>query len=84
VCCGCGCRLTRRQEEIIFCDGCGTTVQFGQTFCSKCGKQIIGSIAVMPQRPGRVQGHVQLLGILWLAISAFNTIGGPPRFCVRC
>ena len=25
---------------------------------------------------GRVQGHLQLLGILWLAISAFNTIGG--------
>jgi len=30
----------------------------------------------MQLRPGRVQGHVHLLGILWLAISAFNTIGG--------
>jgi hypothetical protein len=26
--------------------------------------------------PGRVQEHVRLLGILWLAFSAFNTIGG--------
>ncbi len=31
---------------------------------------------MMQQRPGRVQGHLHLLGILWLAISAFNTIGG--------
>jgi hypothetical protein len=30
----------------------------------------------MQLRPGRVQGHLHLLGILWLAISAFNTIGG--------
>jgi hypothetical protein len=60
----------------MFCDGCGTTVQPGQAFCGKCGKQIVGPVAVMQQRPGRVQGHVHLLGIFWLAISAFNTIGG--------
>jgi hypothetical protein len=30
----------------------------------------------MPQSSGRVQGHLHLLGILWLAISAFNTVGG--------
>ncbi len=60
----------------MFCDGCGAAVQAGQAFCGKCGKQIVGPVAVMPQRPGRVQGHVHLLGIIWLAISAFNTIGG--------
>ena len=60
----------------MYCDGCGTTVQPGQAFCSRCGKQILGPVAVMQQRPGRVQGHLHLLGILWLAISAFNTIGG--------
>jgi len=60
----------------MFCDGCGTAVQPGQAFCSKCGKQVVGSVRAMPQRPGRVQGHLHLLGILWLAISAFNTIGG--------
>jgi len=27
-------------------------------------------------RPGRVQAHLHLLGILWLAISAFNAVGG--------
>jgi hypothetical protein len=60
----------------MFCDGCGATVQPGQTFCSRCGKQILGPVAVMQSRAGRVQGHLHLLGILWLAISAFNTIGG--------
>ena len=60
----------------MFCDGCGAVVQPGQAFCSKCGKQIVGPVSVMQQRPGRVQSHVHLLGILWLAISAFNTIGG--------
>lgn len=60
----------------MFCDGCGTTVQPGQAFCSRCGKQIVGPVTATQQRPGRVQTHAQLLGILWLAISAFNTIAG--------
>jgi hypothetical protein len=30
----------------------------------------------MQLAPGRVQRHVHLLGIIWLAISAFNTISG--------
>ncbi len=58
----------------MFCDGCGSPVQSGQAFCSRCGKQIVGSIATMAPR-GRVQEHVRLLGILWMAFSAFNTIG---------
>jgi hypothetical protein len=66
----------RLGEDIMFCDGCGTAVQAGQTFCSKCGKQIIGSVAVMQPLPGRVQHHVHLLGILWLALSALNAVGG--------
>ncbi len=60
----------------MFCDGCGAAVQAGQAFCSRCGKQVVGPVAATTQRPGRVQSHVHLLGILWLAISAFNTIGG--------
>ncbi|MFZ0200497.1 MAG: zinc ribbon domain-containing protein [Candidatus Sulfotelmatobacter sp.] len=60
----------------MFCDGCGAEVQRGQAFCSRCGKQIVGPVSALQLRPGRVQGHVHLLGILWLAISAFNIIGG--------
>ena len=59
----------------MFCDGCGAAVQPGQAFCSRCGKQIVGNIAVMPSRSGRVQNHIRLVGLLWLAFSAFNTVG---------
>jgi hypothetical protein len=60
----------------MFCDGCGTTMQPGQAFCSRCGKQIVGSLTMMQQRPGRVQAHLHLLAIFWFAISAFNAIIG--------
>ena len=58
----------------MFCDGCGATVQPGQSFCSKCGKQIVGTIAPQPL-PGKVQRHVHLLAILWLAFSALSDSG---------
>jgi hypothetical protein len=60
----------------MFCDGCGTEVQAGQAFCSRCGKQIIGPVALAQRFPGRVQQHSHLLGILWLAFSAFNALAG--------
>jgi len=60
----------------MFCDGCGTAVQPGQAFCSKCGKPVVGPVSMMQPLPGRVQAHVHLLGILWLAMSAFNAVGG--------
>jgi hypothetical protein len=66
----------------MFCDGCGLAVQPGQAFCSKCGKQIVGPVSFMQPRPGRVQEHVHLLGILWLAMSAFNAVGGVVLYVV--
>jgi hypothetical protein len=60
----------------MFCDGCGTAVQPGQGFCSNCGKQIIGAVAAVQARPGRVQAHVQLLAILWFGLSALNALAG--------
>jgi hypothetical protein len=66
----------------MFCDGCGAAVQPGQAFCSRCGKQVVGPITAMQVRAGRVQAHVHLLGIVWLAISAFNTIGGVVLFII--
>jgi hypothetical protein len=64
----------------MFCDGCGTAVQPGQAFCAKCGKQIVGPIAVAQPLPGRVQSHVHLLGILWFAYSAFVGLVGLTLF----
>jgi hypothetical protein len=60
----------------MFCDGCGSALQPDQAFCSKCGKQIVGPIAIQQPMRGRVERHIHLLGILWLAYSAFNTLGG--------
>ena len=60
----------------MFCDGCGGAVQAGQGFCSKCGKQIVGPVSVRQPVANRVQSHVHLLGILWLAMSAFNAVAG--------
>ena len=53
----------------MFCDSCGTQIQAGQSFCPRCGKAIVGAV-----QPGssRVARHAQLLGILWIAYSAFT------------
>ena len=52
----------------MFCDSCGAQIQTGQSFCPRCGKGIVGAV-----QPGssRVARHAQLLGILWIAYSAF-------------
>lgn len=60
----------------MFCDGCGAAVQPGQAFCSRCGKQIVGPVSGAYLMPGRVKQHLHLLGILWLAMSALNAVGG--------
>lgn len=60
----------------MFCDGCGTALQVGQRFCSRCGKEIAGATVVGYQRPSRVREHIRLLGILWLALAALNAVGG--------
>lgn len=60
----------------MFCDQCGAELQIGHGFCSRCGKQIRGPVAFAAPRPGRVGAHVRLLGILWLAMSALEAVGG--------
>jgi hypothetical protein len=66
----------------MFCDGCGTTVQPGQLFCSNCGKQIVGGGTTTPAARGRVQQHSHLLAIIWLAFSALEAVGGLMLFVV--
>jgi hypothetical protein len=60
----------------MFCDRCGAAVEAEQRFCSRCGRELAGgAVAGFPRR-GRVAGHVRLLGILWLALSALNAVAG--------
>ena len=58
----------------MFCDRCGTRLNEYQQFCPSCGKAV-GAVPLMPVQ-SRIGGHVRLLGILWLAISAFRLFPG--------
>ncbi|HTS28173.1 MAG TPA: zinc ribbon domain-containing protein [Bryobacteraceae bacterium] len=58
----------------MFCDRCGARLHESARFCPSCGRTI-GTIPLMPVR-NRTAGHVRLLGILWLALSAFRLIPG--------
>ena len=48
----------------------------GRRFCSKCGKQIVGTIAPRSRSRDECSGTCICSAILWLAFSAFNTLGG--------
>jgi hypothetical protein len=58
----------------MFCDQCGTELGSGQNFCRACGKPLSG-IPLGPAR-SRMDGHIKLLGILWLAISGLRLLPG--------
>ena len=60
----------------MFCDACGTAIHSEQAFCGKCGKEVRPGFSVAYPRANRVQEHVRLLGILWLAFAAFHLVGG--------
>jgi hypothetical protein len=60
----------------MFCDRCGGEVQNDQRFCGRCGREFgVAELANHGPR-SRVREHVRLLGILWLAGSALNAVGG--------
>lgn len=56
----------------MFCDACGAALQVGQSYCTRCSKQVIGPVVA---GSGRVARHAHLLGILWIAYSALSLIG---------
>jgi hypothetical protein len=58
----------------MFCDRCGAKLEESQNFCPACGKGL-RALSQIPAQ-SRIGGHVRLLGILWLAISAVRLIPG--------
>jgi uncharacterized membrane protein (Fun14 family) len=60
----------------MFCDGCGAALAPDQNFCSRCGKQVVAGVPTGYARENRVRTHIRLIGILWLALSAFSVLGG--------
>ncbi len=57
----------------MFCDQCGMQLRAGEPRCGRCGKAVLGLVEL---RRSRVREHVRLLGILWMAYSAFHAVGG--------
>jgi hypothetical protein len=57
----------------MFCDQCGAQLQTGEQRCGRCGKTVLGLIEM---RRSRVQQHVQMLSILWMAYAALHLVGG--------
>jgi hypothetical protein len=66
----------------MFCDKCGTPLQTGQRFCSRCGKELAGITIVGYPARGRVGEHVRLVGILWLAWAAFEIVSSAVLYIV--
>jgi len=58
----------------MFCSHCGSEIPTIATYCSGCGKPV-GGQALTPS-PGRIAGHVRLLGIFWLALSVLRLFPG--------
>jgi hypothetical protein len=63
----------------MFCNKCGASLQPDQRFCSRCGMEFATGAIGFPQR-GRVAGHIRLLGIMWLALSALDALGSVVLF----
>lgn len=57
---------------MLFCVNCGNQMRPTETFCASCGKPV-RDMPMMPVK-SRIAGHVRLVGILWLALSAFRLI----------
>jgi hypothetical protein len=58
----------------MFCTRCGRDTQERDNFCPACGVPL-KDIPMIPAK-NRIAGHLRLLGILWLALSAFRFIPG--------
>jgi hypothetical protein len=64
----------------MFCVQCGKQLDETAAFCPGCGRQIGAPVAAAPPMASPtgfgLASHIRLLGILWIAISAFRAIPG--------
>jgi len=58
----------------MYCGKCGTQTQLGQSFCNACGEPLGAAPTFRVET--RLERHVKVLGILWLALSALRLIPG--------
>ena len=55
----------------MYCNACGSALAVDQPVCGKCGSPVLGRILL-----SRVEQHVKLLGILWIAYCLLEALGG--------
>lgn len=66
----------------MFCDGCGSELVAGSSFCNHCGKAITGPTLPGTQTRNRLQQHIRLLGILWPALAALDGLHAAALYIV--
>ena len=62
----------------MYCSHCGTQVAPEQKFCPSCGKPLgpaPASAAAAAAPRSRVQSHLQMLGVLWIAYGGLKLLG---------
>lgn len=57
----------------MFCTHCGARMDQGVSACPSCGQAVL--YPVVPSTEQRLARHLQLLGVLWIAYSAFRLLG---------
>lgn len=55
----------------MYCNFCGNALVANQTVCNQCGNVVLGRSVV-----SRVEQHLRLVGILWIAYAVFHAVGG--------
>lgn len=66
----------------MFCSACGHRLEASHRYCGLCGKPV-GSVAPWPQAPDdRLRRHLQLLGLLWMALGVVKLLGAGLLFAL--
>jgi hypothetical protein len=56
----------------MFCNRCGAQLEPDFVACPNCGKRIGDPVSAVAQ--SRLEGHLHIVGILWIALGALFTI----------
>jgi hypothetical protein len=63
----------------MFCSGCGSTIEGGQSFCPQCGRTIVAPIPTMPGLDFQVEnyaGKIRALSVVWFVYAALALTTG--------
>jgi hypothetical protein len=55
----------------MYCNVCGNVLAADQAVCGKCGGAVAGRHFL-----SRVEEHLRMMGILWIAYALFHVVGG--------